>query len=128
MGPAHTSMSIVGCESGVIHMGREEAKNKEFQEVTILVKMDFGLSIEKENNDEDYKVQKNKGNLKKLARGQNKENDMGRDVASSIMGVKQTLWADEEEVDAGRKKKFYGSNSIPLNLSVVSIKQHRREP
>ena len=90
--------------------------------------MDFGLSIEKENNDEDYKVQKNKGNLKKLARGQNKENDMGRDVASSIMGVKQTLWADEEEVDAGRKKKFYGSNSIPLNLSVVSIKQHRREP
>ena len=50
--------------------------------------MDFGLCIEKENNDEDYKVQKNKGNLKKLARGQNKENDMGRDVASSIMGVK----------------------------------------
>ena len=49
-------MSTVGCESGVIHMGREEAKNKEFQEVTILVKMDFGLSIEKENNDEDYKV------------------------------------------------------------------------
>ena len=48
MGPAHTSMSTVGCESGVIHMGREEAKNKEFQEVTILVKMDFGLSIEKE--------------------------------------------------------------------------------
>ena len=53
--------------------------------------MDFGLSIEKENNDEDYNVQKNKGNLKKLACGQNKENDMGRDVASSIMGVKRTL-------------------------------------
>ena len=99
-------MSTVGCESGVIHIGREEAKNKEFQEVTILVKMDFGLSIKKENNDEDYEVQKNKGNLKKLARGQNKENDMGRDVASSIMGVKRTLWADEEEVDAGRQKFF----------------------
>ena len=90
--------------------------------------MDFGLSIEKENNDEDYKVQKNKGNLKKLARGQNKENDMGRDVASSIMGVKRTLWADEEEVDAGRQKKFCGSNSIPFDLSVVSTKQLRREP
>ena len=128
MGPAHTSMSTVGCESGVIHMGREEAKNKEFQEVTILVKMDFGLSIEKENNDEDYKVQKNKGNLKKLARGQNKENDMGRDVASSIMGVKWTLWVDEEEVDAGRQKTFCGSNSIPFDLSAVSAKQHRREP
>ena len=128
MGPTHTSMSTVGCESGVIHIGREEAKNKEFQEVTILVKIDFALSTEKENNNEDYKVQKNKGNLKKLARGQNKENDMGRDVASSIMGVKRTLWADEEEVDAGRKKKFYGSNSIPLDLSAVSTKQHRREP
>ena len=128
MGRTHTSMSIVGCESGVIHIGREEAKNKEFQEVTILVKMDFRLCIEKENNDEDYKVQKNKGNLKKLARGQNKENDMGRDVASSIMGVKWTLWADEEEVDAGRQKKFCGSNSIPLDLSAVSTKQHRREP
>ena len=123
MGPAHTFMPTVGCESGVIHMGREEAKNKEFQEVTILVKIDFGLSIEKEN-----KVQKNKGNLKKLARGQNKENDMGMDVASSIMGVKRTLWAGEEEVDAGRKKKFCGSNSIPLDLSAVSAKQHRREP
>ena len=64
--------------------------------------MDFGLSIEKGNNDEEYKVQKKKGNLKKLARGQNKENEMGRDVASSIVGVKQTLWADEEEADAGR--------------------------
>ena len=64
--------------------------------------MDFGLSIEKGNNDEEYKVQKKKGNLKKLARGQNKENEMGRDVASNIVGVKQTLWADEEEADAGR--------------------------
>ena len=128
MGPTHTSMSTVGCESGVIHIGREEAKNKEFQEVTILVKMDSGLSIEKENNDEDYKVQKNKGNLKKLARGQNKENDMGRDVASSIMGVKRTLWADEEKVDAGRQQKFCGGNSIPLDLLAVSAKQHRREP
>ena len=128
MGPAHTSMSTVGCESGVIHMGQEEAKNKEFQEVTILVKMDFELSIEKENNDEDYKVQKNKGNLKKLVCGQNKENDMGRDVASSMMGVKRTLWVDEEEVDVGRQKKFCGSNSIPLDLSAVSAKQHRREP
>ena len=123
MGPAHTFMPTVGCESGVIHMGREEAKNKEFQEVTILVKIDFGLSIKKEN-----KVQKNKGNLKKLARGQNKENDMGMDVASSIMGVKRTLWAGEEEVDAGRQKKFCGSNSIPLDLLAMSAKQHRREP
>ena len=40
--------------------------------------------------------------MKKLARGQNKENEMGMDVASSIVGVKQTLWADEEEADAGR--------------------------
>ena len=105
IGSAHTSMSTIRCEcgvSGVIYIGREEAKNMEFQKVTSPVKMDFGLSIEKGNNDEEYKVQKKKGNLKKLARGQNKENEMGRDVASSIVGVKQTLWADEEEADAGR--------------------------
>ena len=30
MGPTHTFMSTVVCESGVIHIGREEAKNMEF--------------------------------------------------------------------------------------------------
>ena len=131
IGLVYTSMSTVICEcgvSGVIYIGREEAKNMEFQKVTSLVKMDFGLSIEKGNNDEEYKVQKKKGNLKKLARGQNKENEMGRDVASSIVGVKQTLWVDEEKADAGRQKKFCGSNSIPFDLSAVSVEQHHREP
>ena len=66
--------------------------------------------------------------MKKLARGQNKENEMGMDVASSIVGVKQTLWADEEEADAGRQKKFCGSNSIPFDLSAVFAEQHRWEP
>lgn len=85
--------------------------------------MDLRISIEKENKDEDYRVQKNKGNLKELARGQNKENEIGRDV-----GVKRTLWADEEEVDARRQKTFCGSKSIPLDLSAVSTKQQRWEP
>ena len=71
--------------------------------------MDFGLSIEKENNDEEYKVEKKKGNLKKLTRSQNKENEIGRDVACSIVGVKQTLWAD-----AGRQKSFVVMNQSPL--------------
>ena len=71
--------------------------------------MDFGLSIEKENNDEEYKVEKKKGNLKKLTRSQNKENEIGRDVACSIVGVKQTLWAD-----AGRQKSIVVMNQSPL--------------
>ena len=124
-------MSIVRCEcgvSGVIYIGREEAKNMEFQKVTSPVKMDFGLSIEKGNNDEEYKVQKKKGNLKKLARGQNKENEMGRDVAGSIVGVKRTLWVDEEIVDGGSQKKFCSSNTTPFELSAVSAEQHHREP
>lgn len=50
-------------------MGREETQNKETQEVTSPVKIDFGLNVEKENNDEEYKVQKEKGKWKKLARG-----------------------------------------------------------
>ena len=74
------------------------------------------------------KTQKNKGKLKKLACGQNKENEMGRDVASNIVGVKRTLWADEEMVDAGRQKKFCGSNTTPFELSVASVEQHCREP
>nr|POF19184.1 hypothetical protein CFP56_57364 [Quercus suber] len=131
MGPAHNSISTVECESEVseiIHMGREEAKNMELHEVTSPVKMDIGLSIEKENKDEENKAQKKKGKLKKLARGQNKENEMGGDVASNMVGVKRTLWADEEEVDARRQKKLCGSNSIPFDLLAVSTKQHRREP
>ena len=49
---------------------------------------------------------------------------MGRDVAGSIVGVKRTLWVDEEEVDAGRHKKLCDSNSIPFDLSMVSTEQH----
>ena len=50
-------------------MGQEETQYKEIQEVTNLVKMDIGLSIEKENTDEEYKAQKKKGKWKKLAHG-----------------------------------------------------------
>ena len=64
--PAHSSISTIGSESGVTHTGREETQNKETQEVTSLVKMDSVLSIETENNDEEYKVQKKKGKWKKL--------------------------------------------------------------
>ena len=131
MGPAQTFMSTIGCENGVsglTHMGRVEAKNIESQKVNSPVKMDIGLSLEKENNDVENKTQKKKGKLKKLARGQNKEFEMGRDAASNIVGVKRTLWADEEMVDGGRQKKFCDSNTTPFELSVVSAEQHRWEP
>nr|POF09301.1 hypothetical protein CFP56_28245 [Quercus suber] len=131
IGPTHNSISTVECESDaseIAHMGREEVKNMELQEVTSPVKMDIGLSVEKKNNNKENKAQKKKGKLKKLAQSQNKENEMGGDVASSMVGVKRTLWVDEEEADARRKKKLCGSNSIPFDLSAVSAEQHRREP
>ena len=131
MGPAQNFMSIVECDNevcGLTHMGRVEAKNLEFQKVNSPANMDIGLSLEKENNEVENKTQKKKGKLKKLARGQNKELEMRRDAASNIIGVKRTLWVDEEIVNGGSQKKFCSSNTIPFELSAVSAEQHRREP
>lgn len=73
MDSPHNFVSTVGSESGVTHIGREERKNKEIQEVTSPIKMDIGLSIEKEITDEEYKAQKRKGKWKKLAYGQDRK-------------------------------------------------------
>ena len=131
MGPAQNFMSIVECDNevcGLTHMGRVEAKNLEFQKVNSPANMDIGPSLEKENNEVENKTQKKKGKLKKLAHGQNKELEMRRDAASNIIGVKRTLWVDEEIVNGGSQKKFCSSNTTPFELSAVSAVQHRREP
>ncbi|KAL0015937.1 hypothetical protein SO802_003006 [Lithocarpus litseifolius] len=129
LGSAHSGENLGNEKRGSqVSIMSVECEHATQEEVTSPVKMDFGLSIEKENNDEEHKAQKKKGNLKKLARGQNKENEMGKDAASSTVGVKRTLWADEEVADAGRQKNFCGSNSILFDISAVSAEQHRREP
>ena len=57
-----------------------------------------------------------------------KEKETEKDSASSIVGVKQTLWADEEEPNVGRQKNLYGGESVPFDLLAVSAKQHSQEP
>ena len=51
-----------------------------------------------------------------------KEKEKEKDLASSIVGVKQTLWADEEEPNVGRQKNLYGGESVPFDLLAVSAK------
>ena len=47
---------------------------------------------------------------------------------SSIVGVKQTLWADEEEPNVGRQKNLRCGELVPFDLLAVYAKQHSQEP
>lgn len=57
-----------------------------------------------------------------------KEKETEKDSASSIVGVKQTLWADEEEPNVGRQKNLCCGELVPFDLLAVSTEQHSQEP
>ena len=53
-----------------------------------------------------------------------KEKETEKDSASSIVGVKQTLWADEEEPNVERQKNLCCGELVPFDLLAVYAKQH----
>lgn len=57
-----------------------------------------------------------------------KEKETEKDSASSIVGVKQTLWADEEEPNVERQKNLCCGELVPFDLLAVSTEQHSQEP
>ena len=57
-----------------------------------------------------------------------KEKETEKDSVSSIVGVKQTLWADEEEPNVERQKNLCCGELVPFDLLAVSTEQHSQEP
>ena len=60
------------------------------------------------------KAQSKKGKWKKLARGQTKSNGIEMEFSDCIVGIKLSLWAEEEN-EEGMQKRAYTGESISFN-------------
>ena len=108
-------------------LGQGYKKTAENDEVTSPIKAQNDPIGEQSDNKEIEKAQSKKGRWKKLARGQTTSNGMVMDFNDNIVGIKHSLWVEEED-EEGMQKKARAGESSSLNLMAVSARQHHREP
>ena len=77
-------------------LGQGYKKTAENDEVTSPIKAQKDPIGEQSNNKEIEKAQSRKGSWKKLARGQTKSNGIVMECNDSIVGIKHSLWTEEE--------------------------------
>ena len=78
-------------------VGQEYIKTAKTEEVTSPIKAQKDPVGEQSNNKEIEKAQGRKGRWKKLARGQTVSNETAMEFNDSTVGIKRSLWAEEEE-------------------------------
>ena len=108
-------------------LGQEHMIITETEEVTSPIKAQNDPIGEQSDNKEIEKAKSKKGRWKKLARGQTTSNGMVMDFNDNIVGIKHSLWVEEED-EEGMQKKARAGESSSLNLMAVSARQHHREP
>ena len=78
-------------------LGQGYKKTAENDEVTSPIKAQKDPVGEQSNNKEIEKAQGRKGSWKKLARGQTVSNEIAMEFNDSTVGIKRSLWVEEEE-------------------------------
>ena len=104
--------------------GQEHTIIAETEEVTSPIKAQKDPIGEQSDNNDIEKAQSRKGRWKKLARGQKTSNGIVMDSNDNTVGIKRSLWAEEED-EEGRQKKARAGELVSLNLTAVSTRQHR---
>ena len=89
-------------------LGQEHSIIVEIEEVISPIKAQKDQIGELSDNKEIEKAQSRKGRWKKLARGQTTSNGTVMEFNDNTVGIKRSLWAEEED-EEGRQKKAHAS-------------------
>ena len=91
-------------------VGQRHKKIAKNEEVTSPIKAQKEPTGEQSVNKEIAKAQGKKGKWKKLARGQTKSNGIEMEIDDCIVGIKRSLWAEEENEEGMQKRARAGES------------------